>query len=91
MQKSDDIPQDRAGTKCLSIQQIVNETDFAVRKTVVVQHFARFNTNLGNLRISQDISYVGKTDSNDLMTIFGNRANLWNNNAHYVCVLPFRD
>ena len=36
---------------------IVNETLFVARITVVVRRFARFRTNLGDLRISQDICY----------------------------------
>ena len=47
---------------------------------MVVQHFARFWTNLGNLRISQDICYVRMTDINDFLTIYGHRASLMNNN-----------
>ena len=61
------------------MQQIVGETLFDGRKTVVVQHFARFCTNLGNLRISQDICYVRMTDINDFLTIYGHRASLLNN------------
>ena len=44
------------------IQQIVNEMDFVVRKSVVVKHFARFQKNFGNLRILQDICYVWMMD-----------------------------
>ena len=51
-----------------------------MRKALVVQRFARFCTNLGNLRISQDICYVRMTDNNDFLTIYGHRANLLNNN-----------
>ena len=47
---------------------------------MVVQRFARFRTNLGNLRISQDICYVRMTDNNDFVTIHGNRPSLLNNN-----------
>ena len=65
---------------CFIIQQIiVNETDFAARKTVVVQGFARFQSHLGNLCISQDIFYVWMTDNNDFLTIYGHHANLLNN------------
>ena len=42
---------------CFIIQQIVNETLFVARITVVVRRFERFRTNLGDLRISQDICY----------------------------------
>ena len=59
---------------------------FSARKTVVVQCFARFQTNLGNLRISQDICYVRMTDNNDFLTIHGHRANLLNNKHVYVVV-----
>ena len=45
---------------------------------MVVQHFARFRTNLGNLRISQDICYVRMTDNNDFLTKYGHRASLLN-------------
>ena len=38
---------------------------------MVVQRFARFRTNLGNLRISQDICYVWMTDNKDFLTIYG--------------------
>ena len=39
-------------------------------KTVVVQWFARFQSNLGNLHISQDICYVQMMDNNyDCLTI----------------------
>ena len=65
------------------IQQIVNETDFAARKAVVVQQFAIFQTNLGKERISQDICYVRVTDNNDFLTIYGHCANLLNNNNGY--------
>ena len=63
------------------IQQIVNETDFAARKTVVVQCFARLSRILATYdyrRIS-----VRMTDSNDFLTIYGHRANLLNNNMLY--------
>ena len=50
---------------------------------MVMQHFARFWTNLGNLRISQDICYVRMTDDNDFLTIYGHRTNLLNNNNGY--------
>ena len=46
---------------------MVNETYFAERTTVVVQRFARFQTDLGNLRISQDICFVRMTDNNDFL------------------------
>ena len=45
---------------------------------MVVQRFTRFRTNLGNLRISQDICYVRMTDIKDVLTIFGHRDNLLN-------------
>ena len=48
---------------------------------MVVQHFARFRTSLGNLRISQDICYVRMTDNNDFLTIYGHRSSLLNNNV----------
>ncbi len=40
---------------CFTIQQLVNETHFAHRKTVIMQRFTRFRTNFRNLRISQVI------------------------------------
>ena len=46
---------------------------------MVVQRFARFWTNLGSLRISQDISYVWMTVINDLLTIYRHRVSLLNN------------
>ena len=71
---------------CFIIQQIVSETDFAARKAVVVQWFARFQSNLGNLRISQDICYVRMTDNNDFLTVYGHRANLLNNSIKYLYI-----
>ena len=58
------------------IQQIVNETDFVARKTLVVQRFARFQSNLGNLAtyIAGYPCYVRMTDNNDFLTIYGHRA-----------------
>ena len=50
---------------------------------MVVQRFARFQTNLGNLGISQDIFYVGMMDNNDFLTIYGHRASLFNNKTRY--------
>ena len=50
---------------------------------MVVQRFARFQSNLGNLRISQDICHVRMTDNNDFLTIYGHRASLLNNNVGY--------
>ena len=50
---------------------------------MVVQRLARFRTNLGNLRISQDICYVRMTDNNGFLTIYGHRASLLNNNGQY--------
>ena len=47
---------------------------------MIVQRFARFQFDLGNLRILQDICYVRITDNNDFLTIYGLRANLLNNN-----------
>ena len=47
---------------------------------MIVQRFARFQSNLGNLRISKDICYVRMTDNNDFLTIYEHRANLLNNN-----------
>ena len=38
---------------------------------MVAQGFAKFQTNLGNLRISQDICYVQMTDDNDFLTLLG--------------------
>ena len=64
--------------------EIVNETLFVGRKTVVVQLFARFQTNLGNLRISQDICYVRMTDNNGFLTMYGHRTSLLNNNVKYL-------
>ena len=46
---------------------------------MLVQRLARFQTNLGNLLISQDICYVRITDNNDSLTIYGHRVNLLNN------------
>ena len=48
---------------------------------MVVQGFARFQSNRGNLRISQDISYARMTDNNYFLTIYAHRANLLNNNV----------
>ena len=42
---------------------------------MVVQRFARFRTNLGNL-----ICYVRMMDNNGFLTIYGHRASLLNNN-----------
>ena len=64
---------------CFINQQIVNEAYFVATKALVVQRFARFQTYLGNLRISQDIFYVRMTDNNGFLTIYGHRANLLNN------------
>ena len=50
---------------------------------MVVQRLARFRTNLGNLRISQDICYVRMTDNNGFLTIYGHRASLLNNKFSY--------
>ena len=44
---------------------------FAVRKTLVVQHFARFHSNLLC------------TDNNDFLTIYRHCASLLNNNVYY--------
>ena len=63
---------------CFIIKQTVNETDFLARKIFVVRRFARFRTNLGNLRISQDMCYVRMTNNDDFLTIYGHRANLLN-------------
>ena len=52
-----------------------------MRKTLVVQHFARFQSNLGNLHISQDICYVRITMI--FVTIYRHCANLLNNNVYY--------
>ena len=38
---------------------------------MVVQRFARFQSNPGSLRISQDICYVRMTDNNDFLSIYG--------------------
>ena len=51
---------------------------------MVVQRFARFRTNLGNLRISRGICYVWMTDNNGFLTIYGHRASLLNNNLRYL-------
>ena len=60
-------------------------TDFAVRKTVVVQHFARFQANLGNLYVYHRIyllcTYTEVLNNNDFLTIYGLHANLLNNNT----------
>ena len=55
---------------------------------MVVQCFTRFRTNLGNLRISQDICYV-RTDNNGFLTIYRHRASLLNNKGYYLLVVPF--
>ncbi len=65
---------------CFIIQQITNETHFADRKAVIMQRFTRRQTNLLNLRISQDICYVWLTDNVNILTIYGQRAHLLNNN-----------
>ena len=51
---------------------------------MVVQRFARFRTNLGNLRISQDICYVWMTDINDSLTKYGHPGCLLSNNKKYL-------
>ena len=43
--------------------------------------FANFQTNLGNLCISQDICYVRMTDNAHFLIIYGHHANLLNNNG----------
>ena len=53
---------------------------------MAVQCFARFRTNLGNLRISQDICYVRMTDNNVFLTIYGHRASLLNNNSQCLSI-----
>ena len=53
--------------------------NFAARKTMVVQRSARFQMNLGNLRLSQDICYARMTDNNGFLSIYGHRANLLKN------------
>ena len=47
---------------CFIIQQIVNETHFTPRKSVVREKIVIFRTKLDDLRISQDICYVRMTD-----------------------------
>ena len=70
---------------CFIIQQTINKTLFIVRKTVVAQRFARFWTNLGNLRILQDICYVQVMDNNGFLTIYGHRTSLLNKKYQYEC------
>jgi len=50
-----------------------------------MQRFTRFRTNLRNLRISQDICYVRMTDIVNILTIYGQRAHVLNNNTTYFC------
>ncbi len=69
-------------TNCFIIQQIGNETHFADKKTVIMQRFTRLRTNLRNLGISQDICYVRLTDNVNLLTIYGQREHLLNNNIY---------
>ena len=38
---------------------------------MVVQRFERFHSNLGNLRISHDLSYIWRKDNNYFLTIYG--------------------
>ncbi len=47
-----------------------------------MQRFSRFRTNLCNLRISQDICYVQMTDNVNILTIYGQRAHVLNNNEY---------
>ena len=47
---------------------------------MVLQYFANFRTNIGNLRISQDICYVWITDNAIVLIKYGPRANLLNSN-----------
>ena len=69
------------------------ETHCTARKNTLMRHFARFRTNLGNLRISQDICYVRMTDYTVVLTIYGNLREFvdikrrissfqWNNKTH---------
>ena len=53
---------------------------------MVEQRFARFQTNLGNIPISQDICYVRMKDNNGFLTIYGHRASLLNNLLW--CIIP---
>ncbi len=48
-----------------------------------MQRFTRFRKNLRNLRISPDICYVRMTDIVNILTIYGQRAHLLNNNMEY--------
>ncbi len=48
-----------------------------------MQRFTRFRTNLRNLRISQDICYERMTDIVNILTIYGQRAHVLNNNLKY--------
>ncbi len=48
-----------------------------------MQRFTSFWRNLRNLHISQDICYVRMTDIVNILTIYGQRAHLLNNNVDY--------
>ena len=63
------------------IEQTVNEIHFTPRKSVVRQQNVSFRTELDNLRISPDISYVRMTDITRALTIYGHCVNLLNNNC----------
>ncbi len=60
--KSADILQDPEQTNYFFIQQCVNETYFTARKTVVMQRFARLQTNLGNGYQQYIAGYLLRTD-----------------------------
>ena len=62
----------------------LSKKHFFSKKNWLCIAFARFRTNLSNLRISQDIYYVRMTYNNNLLTIYGHRANLLNNNTGYL-------
>ena len=51
---------------------------------MVEQQFARFRTNLGNLRISKDICYVRMTDNNHCLTIYGPCRSLLNKREYHL-------
>ncbi len=49
-----------------------------------MQRFTRFGTNLRNLQILQDICYVRMTDIVNILTIYGQRTHLLDNNYKYI-------
>ncbi len=57
------------------------QTEHISQIEIIMQRSTRLQTNLRNLRISQDVCYVRMTDNVNILTIYGQRAHLLNNNA----------